>query len=113
MLVQKDIGGNEFYQIYAMKDGRLDLLTDGKSRNGFNAWSKDGTLLAYTSTRRNGRDSDILLSMIRPKGGGSTEIAMRASRAASEKSQRFGFLFVFWSFSCLERDFRENFPNFL
>jgi dipeptidyl aminopeptidase/acylaminoacyl peptidase len=59
MLVQKDIGGNEFYQIYAMKDGRLDLLTDGKSRNSFNAWSKDGDLLAYTSTRRNGRDSDI------------------------------------------------------
>ena len=59
MLVQKDIGGNEFYQIYAMKNGRLDLLTDGKSRNGINAWSKDGTLVAYTSTRRNGRDSDI------------------------------------------------------
>ncbi|WP_428630838.1 prolyl oligopeptidase family serine peptidase [Sphingopyxis sp.] len=59
MLVQKDIGGNEFYQIYAMKDGRLDLLTDGKSRNTFNAWSKDGSLLAYTSTLRNGRDSDI------------------------------------------------------
>lgn len=59
MLVQKDIGGNEFYQIYAMKNGRLDLLTDGKSRNGINAWSKDGALVAYTSTRRNGRDSDI------------------------------------------------------
>ena len=59
MLVQKDVGGNEFYQIYAMKDGRLDLLTDGKSRNGLNSWSKDGTLVAYTSTRRNGRDSDI------------------------------------------------------
>ena len=59
MLVQKDVGGNEFYQIYAMKDGRLELLTDGKSRNGLNSWSKDGTLVAYTSTRRNGRDSDI------------------------------------------------------
>jgi dipeptidyl aminopeptidase/acylaminoacyl peptidase len=59
MLVQKDVGGNEFYQIYAMKDGRLDLLTDGKSRNGLNAWSKDGSLVAYTSTRRNGRDNDI------------------------------------------------------
>lgn len=59
MLVQKDIGGNEFYQIYAMRDGRPQLLTDGKSRNGLNAWSKDGSLVAYTSTRRNGRDSDI------------------------------------------------------
>jgi len=61
MLVQKDIGGNEFYQIYAMKNGRLELLTDGKSRNGINAWSNDGTLVAYTSTLRNGRDSDIYL----------------------------------------------------
>ena len=59
MLVQKDVGGNEFYQIYALKNGRLELLTDGKSRNGLNAWSKDGALVAYTSTRRNGRDSDI------------------------------------------------------
>ncbi len=59
MLVQKDVGGNEFYQIYAMKNGRLELLTDGKSRNGLSAWSKDGELIAYSSTRRNGSDSDL------------------------------------------------------
>jgi dipeptidyl aminopeptidase/acylaminoacyl peptidase len=59
LLVQKDIGGNEFFQIFALKNGRLELLTDGKSRNGLNAWSDDGELIAYTSTRRNGRDSDI------------------------------------------------------
>ena len=59
LLVQKDIGGNEFFQIYALKNGKLELLTDGKSRNGLNAWSDDGELVAYTSTRRNGRDSDI------------------------------------------------------
>ena len=61
MLVQKDIGGNEFYQIYAMKNGRLELLTDGKSRNGLNAWSKDGELIAYSSTKRNGTDNDIYI----------------------------------------------------
>jgi dipeptidyl aminopeptidase/acylaminoacyl peptidase len=58
-LVQKDIGGNEFFQIFALKNGRLELLTDGKSRNSLNAWSADGELIAYTSTRRNGRDNDI------------------------------------------------------
>ncbi|MFD1768048.1 S9 family peptidase [Sphingorhabdus buctiana] len=61
MLVQKDIGGNEFYQIYAMKNGRLEMLTDGKSRNGLNAWSKDGELIAYSSTKRNGTDNDIYI----------------------------------------------------
>jgi dipeptidyl aminopeptidase/acylaminoacyl peptidase len=59
LITQKDIGGNEFFQIYALKDGRLSLLTDGKSRNQFNGWSDDGELIAYTSTRRNGIDSDI------------------------------------------------------
>jgi dipeptidyl aminopeptidase/acylaminoacyl peptidase len=59
LLVQKDIGGNEFYQIYALKEGRLTLLTDGKSRNSINGWSQDGELFAYTSTRRNGTDNDI------------------------------------------------------
>jgi dipeptidyl aminopeptidase/acylaminoacyl peptidase len=61
LLVQKDIGGNEFFQIFALKNGRLEMLTDGKSRNGINAWSKDGELVAFTSTRRNGRDSDLYL----------------------------------------------------
>ena len=59
LLTQKDNGGNEFYQIYALKDGKLNLLTDGKSRNSLNAWSKDDELIAYTSTRRNGTDNDI------------------------------------------------------
>lgn len=72
MLVQKDVGGNEFFQIYALKDGRLELLTDGRSRNGFNAWSNDGTTVAYTSTRRNGRDSDIYV--MNPRDPASTRM---------------------------------------
>ncbi|WBH15215.1 S9 family peptidase [Sphingomonas radiodurans] len=59
LLVQKDIGGGEFFQLYTLKDGRLNLITDGKSRNEFNAWSHDGRLVGYTSTRRNGTDSDL------------------------------------------------------
>ena len=60
-VVQKDVGGNEFYQLYTLASGRLALLTDGKSRNEFGAWSKDGKLIGYTSTRRNGTDSDLYL----------------------------------------------------
>jgi dipeptidyl aminopeptidase/acylaminoacyl peptidase len=59
MIAQKDIGGNEFFQLYTVANGRLNLLTDGRSRNSFNAWSHDGRWVAYTSTRRNGADSDI------------------------------------------------------
>ncbi len=59
LLVQKDIGGNEFFQIFALKDGQLTLLTDGKSRNSFNGWSDDGNLIGYSSTRRNGTDNDL------------------------------------------------------
>ncbi len=61
LVVQKDVGGNEFWQLYTLAGGRLNLLTDGKSRNSLNAWSHDGRWLAYTSTRRNGTDNDIYL----------------------------------------------------
>lgn len=58
-VVQKDVGGNEFFQLYTLADGRLTLLTDGKSRNEFGAWSRDGKRIGYSSTRRNGTDTDL------------------------------------------------------
>jgi dipeptidyl aminopeptidase/acylaminoacyl peptidase len=59
LVVQKDVGGSEFYQLYRLENGRLTMLTDGRSRNEMNAWSHDGHLLGFTSTRRNGADSDL------------------------------------------------------
>lgn len=59
LVATRDTGGNEFFQIYTLAGGRLSLLTDGRSRNGLNAWSHDGRWIAYTSTRRNGTDYDI------------------------------------------------------
>jgi dipeptidyl aminopeptidase/acylaminoacyl peptidase len=61
LLVSKDIGGNEFFQLYTLKDGTLTLLTDGKSRNNFGAWNADGSLIGYSSTRRNGADTDLYI----------------------------------------------------
>jgi len=58
-VVQKDVGGNEFFQLYTLANGRLTLLTDGKSRNQFGAWSRDGRRIGYSSTRRNGTDTDL------------------------------------------------------
>lgn len=57
----QDTGGSEFYQYYRfdLKDGRITLLTDGKSRNTGAKWSHSGKWLAYNSTRRNGKDNDL------------------------------------------------------
>ena len=57
----KDTGGGEFYQLYRydVKTGKSTLLTDGKSRNDSVLWSPRGTGIAFRSTRRNGRDTDI------------------------------------------------------
>jgi dipeptidyl aminopeptidase/acylaminoacyl peptidase len=59
----QDTGGGEAYQLYRYDtaNGRITLLTDGKSRNMGAAWSHDGRLLAFTSTARNGTDNDIWL----------------------------------------------------
>lgn len=62
-IFSKDIGGGEFFQIYRydFADGRVTLLTDGKSRNTGAQWSNSGKWLAYNSTRRNGRDTDFFV----------------------------------------------------
>ena len=63
-LFSKDVGGSEFFQIflYDTKTGDSRLLTDGKSRNTSAEWSDDGRFLAYASTRRNGKDTDIYVA---------------------------------------------------
>ncbi len=91
ILVTKDRGGDEYYQLHTLKDGRLTLLTDGKSRNQPNTWSKDGELIGFSSTRRNGVDSDLYVMNPRDpasarlvhesKGGGWAIIAFSPDKA--------------------------------
>ncbi len=54
-------GGSEFNQIFLLdpKTGDRKRLTDGTSRNGAVAWSRDGRRIAYQSTRRNGAANDV------------------------------------------------------
>lgn len=61
IVFSQDTGGGEFFQLYRLDpgDGRITLLTDGKSRNTGAVWSRSGHWLAYGSTRRNGKDNDI------------------------------------------------------
>ncbi|HVY61421.1 MAG TPA: DUF885 family protein, partial [Planctomycetota bacterium] len=57
----KDLGGSEFYQLFWCEaaTGAARMITDGKARNSIGAWSRSGKWLAYQSTRRNGRDTDV------------------------------------------------------
>lgn len=62
-IYSQDTGGGEFFQLHRFDpaEGRSTLLTDGKSRNTGPVWSHDGAQLAWTSTRRNGKDNDVWL----------------------------------------------------
>ncbi|MDQ6622136.1 MAG: prolyl oligopeptidase family serine peptidase, partial [Verrucomicrobiota bacterium] len=85
-LFSKSAGGNEFNQNYRydFASGDVTLLTDGKSRNSDPTWSTKGDRVAYTSTRRNGADTDLYVQNPRdPKSdmlvaevkGGGWEVA--------------------------------------
>src|SRR5262249_8212583 len=56
-----DIGGGEWFQFYRydLADGKITLLTDGKSRNTGRAPAHHDNRFAYSSTRRTGQDTDI------------------------------------------------------
>lgn len=63
-LFAKDIGGNEFSQLYRfdIATNKITLLTDGKrSQNGGVQWNTKGDKIAYSSTQRNGADRDIYI----------------------------------------------------
>jgi len=95
LAVQKDIGGNEFFQIYTLAGGRLTLVTDGRSRNSIDAWSEDGRWLGYSSTRRNGTDADLyvvdprdpatnrMVAQVRGGGWGFADFAPDGRRAVA------------------------------
>ncbi len=57
----RDTGGNEFAQNYRfdLENGAITLLTDGASKNSSGVWAKRNDIMAYTSTRRTGQDTDL------------------------------------------------------
>lgn len=62
LIYSKDIGGNEFGQLYKLdlKTLKSTLLTGGgRSQNGGVIWEKSGKGFYYSSTKRNGGDRDI------------------------------------------------------
>ena len=97
LVALKDVGGGEFFQLYSVADGRLTLLSDGKSRNTGAVWSRDGKLVGYSSTRRNGTDSDLWLvnpadpksdrMLVQLEGGGwsFTDFSPKGDKALVER----------------------------
>jgi len=61
-LYTRDVGGNEFAQLYRfdLDTGKSTLLSDGgRSQNGGWVWDRSKSMICYASTRRNGADRDI------------------------------------------------------
>jgi dipeptidyl aminopeptidase/acylaminoacyl peptidase len=60
----RDAGGSENWQVHRLdrRSGRVELLTDGKSRHESLVLAPDGKLLAYAGTGRNGKDTDVYLA---------------------------------------------------
>ncbi|WP_218109787.1 S9 family peptidase [Oligoflexus tunisiensis] len=63
LLFLKDKGGNEYSQIYLLdlESGRSRMLTDGESRNESAMWDHQGRMMAFASTKRNGKDTDVYI----------------------------------------------------
>ena len=61
-----DTGGDEFDQVFLLnpEDGLVRMISDGDALNNRLAWDRQGRILAYRSTRRNGRSSDIWIQDI-------------------------------------------------
>jgi dipeptidyl aminopeptidase/acylaminoacyl peptidase len=87
-LFSMDTGGAEFFQIlYFDRDaGQSTLLTDGKSRNLGALWSHDGKWIAYSSTLRNGRDTDVRLMSLTKPGASVTLTEMEGAWGAVDWS---------------------------
>jgi Tol biopolymer transport system component len=66
LAITRDKGGDEFDQVFLLnpEDGMIRMLSDGHALNNRMAWDRKGRNLAYRSTRRNGRSSDIWIQNV-------------------------------------------------
>jgi dipeptidyl aminopeptidase/acylaminoacyl peptidase len=64
ILLQRDTGGNEIFQLYLLdeKSGDVSRLSDGKSRNTDAVFSRDGRFVAWTSVPTDSSRYRILVS---------------------------------------------------
>ena len=67
LLLSKDIGGNENYQLYDLMlgGGEARMLTDGVHRHEGGTVSKSGAWLAFSGNDRNKKDMDVYIKDLR------------------------------------------------
>lgn len=78
LAITMDQGGGEMDQVFLFdpKSATLTRVSDGVSRNRLVRWSRNGQLMAFQSTRRNGRSNDIWL--MDPDRPASAEMLLEA-----------------------------------
>jgi len=78
LAITMDQGGGEMDQVFLFdpKSATLTRVSDGASRNRLVRWSRNGQLMAFQSTRRNGRSNDIWL--MDPDRPASAELLLEA-----------------------------------
>jgi len=87
LIYSKDIGGNEFGQLFKLDLKTLNstLLTDGgRSQNGDVTWKKDGSGFYFSSTKRNGGDRDIYY--MDPKNSAAAKLVLEVKGGGWEIS---------------------------
>lgn len=62
-----DVGGNEQFQYFHMDlaTGAVRMITDGKSRHEGLVWSNAGDRIAFSGTRRDGRNTDVYVATLK------------------------------------------------
>ena len=78
LAITMDQGGGELDQIYLFdpKNASMSKVSSPASRNRMVTWSRDGRMLAFQSTRRNGRSNDVWI--MDPAKAGSEELLLEA-----------------------------------
>lgn len=88
VLLSKDIGGNENYQLYDLNlaDGQAKMLTDGTHRHEGGTVSKSGKWLAFSGNDRNKKDMDVYIKDLTSSDAPRLLLQVEGSWSASEFS---------------------------
>ncbi len=79
----EDTGGDERYQLFYRRAGEpaARMLSDGKSANGSASWSNSGRAIAFSTTARGGKSTDI--DVVEPESGGLPRLLLAGADGAA------------------------------